>query len=125
MGWEIVSLVFGVISIGIAAYFFVWSMKQTNGNPVMEEFSKAVQEGAAAYLKRLFEALGLLAGVIAVIVLVTLGWEKAVAYLVGAACSAAAGYVGMYVATRANARVAWARARASRRPSPSAFTLAA
>ncbi|NLG27568.1 MAG: sodium/proton-translocating pyrophosphatase, partial [Chloroflexi bacterium] len=108
MGWEIVAMVFGALSVGVAVYLWFWTMKQANENPVMKAFSEAVQEGAAAYLKRLFEALGLLAGVIAVILLITLGWEKAVAYVFGAACSAAAGYVGMTVATRANARVAWA-----------------
>jgi K(+)-stimulated pyrophosphate-energized sodium pump len=74
----------------------------------MQQFSQEVQEGAAAYLKRLYQALGVLALVIAVLLLLLLGWRTALAYLVGSACSAIAGYVGMYVATRANARVAWA-----------------
>ncbi len=125
MGWEIVSLVFGAISIGVAAYFWVWTMKQTNDNPVMEEFSKAVQEGAQAYLKRLFQALGLLAGVIALVMLVALGWQKAIAYLFGAACSAAAGYVGMTVATRANARVAWAAREGLKKAFPVGFNAGA
>jgi K(+)-stimulated pyrophosphate-energized sodium pump len=43
-----------------------------------------------------------------IIMFFVLGWQAAIAYIIGAACSAVAGYAGMYVATRANARVAWA-----------------
>ncbi len=108
MVWEIVAIVSGIISIAIAAYLYKWVMAQENKNKTMAEFSEAIQKGAAAYLKRLFQALGGLAVVIFIILLVSVGWERALAYLIGSACSAAAGYVGMYVSTRANARVAWA-----------------
>jgi K(+)-stimulated pyrophosphate-energized sodium pump len=108
LGWEIFTLVSGVISIAVAAYLYTWVMKQPNESKAMADFSEAIQEGAAAYLKRLFQALAGLAAVIFVIVLITLGWQEGIAYLIGSACSAVAGYFGMYVATRANARVAWA-----------------
>jgi len=108
MGWLVVSLVSGVISVAVAAYLFKWVMKQPNENQAMADFSKAVQEGAVAYLKRLYQALGGLVVVIAIILVIALGWENAVAYVFGSVCSAVAGYAGMYVATRANARVAWA-----------------
>jgi len=107
MVWELVALVAGAISIGMAAYLYRWVMAQPNGSPEMERFSVAIQEGAAAYLRRLYQALALLAVVLVIIVLVAIGWESAVAFLVGAFCSGVAGYAGMYVATRANARVAW------------------
>jgi K(+)-stimulated pyrophosphate-energized sodium pump len=106
--WEIVALVTGLLSIGLAGYLYRLVMRQENESKAMAEFSKAVQDGAAAYLKRLFQALGGLAVVITIIMLVALGWRNAIAYLIGAICSASAGYLGMYVATRANARVAWA-----------------
>jgi len=108
MIWEIVALVAGVISIAVAAYLYKWTMSQQNGNPKMEAFSIAIQEGAAAYLKRLYQALGGLAVVIAIILVATIGLNTALAFLVGALCSGVAGYFGMYVSTRANARVAWA-----------------
>ena len=108
MVWEIVALASGVVSIGVAIYLFRWVMAQTNGNPTMGEFSEAIQQGAAAYLRRLYQVLGALAAAITVIILVAIGWQNAIAYIVGSASSAIAGYLGMYVATRANARVAWA-----------------
>jgi len=119
--WQIVALVTGLLSIGYAAYLYKWVMSQPNESKEMEDFSIAVQEGAAAYLKRLYQALGGLAVIITIIVLIALGWENALAFLIGAACSAVAGYFGMYVATRANARVAWAARKGLKAAFPVGF----
>jgi len=119
--WQIVALVTGLLSIGYAAYLYKWVMAQPNESKEMEDFSIAVQEGAAAYLKRLYQALGGLAIIITIIVLIALGWENALAFLIGSACSAVAGYFGMYVATRANARVAWAARKGLKEAFPVGF----
>jgi K(+)-stimulated pyrophosphate-energized sodium pump len=108
MVWQIVALVAGLVSIGVAGYLYRWVMKQQNLSAKMDEFSREVQQGAAAYLKRLFTALGGLCLVIAIILLFTLNWQSSLSYLIGSVSSAVAAYAGMYVATRANARVAWA-----------------
>jgi len=121
MTWEIVALIAGAASVGVAAYLFSWVMKQANESEAMAEFSKAIQEGAAAYLKRLFQALGILAAIIAVILIIALGWRTALAYLVGSTFSALAGYTGMYVSTRANARVAWAARSGLKKAFPVGF----
>ncbi|MCD6520473.1 MAG: sodium-translocating pyrophosphatase [Anaerolineae bacterium] len=119
--WEIVALACGALSIAVAGYLYKWVLSQPNEGEAMVEYSKEVQEGAAAYLKRLFEALGALAVVIAIVILVTLGWKTALAYLIGSFSSAAAGYAGMYVATRANARVAWAARSGLKKAFPVGF----
>jgi len=121
MTWEIVALIAGAASVGVAAYLFSWVMKQANESEAMAEFSKAIQEGAAAYLKRLFQALGILAVIIAVILIIASGWRTALAYLVGSTFSALAGYTGMYVSTRANARVAWAARSGLKKAFPVGF----
>ncbi len=121
MTWEVVALVAGVASIGVAAYLFTWVMKQVNESEAMAEFSRAIQEGAAAYLKRLFQALGILAAIIAIILLIAVGWRNALAYLIGSTFSALAGYTGMYVSTRANARVAWAARSGLKKAFPVGF----
>jgi K(+)-stimulated pyrophosphate-energized sodium pump len=108
MAWELVSLIAGVISMGVGIYLYTWVMAQLNENKEMEEFSDAIQEGAAAYLVLLFKWLAILAVVVALILGVVLGWQHALANIVGAISAAVAGYAGMYVATRANARVAFA-----------------
>jgi K(+)-stimulated pyrophosphate-energized sodium pump len=108
MVWQIVALFAGFVSIAVAGYLYSWVMKQQNLSTRMDEFSGEVQRGAAAYLKRLFTALGGLCLIIAIILLVTLDWESSLSYLIGSVSSAIAAYAGMYIATRANARVAWA-----------------
>ena len=119
--WEIVALVSGVISIVIAAWLYKWVMAQPNESKAMADFSVAVQRGATAYLKRLFQALGGLAIIITIIMLIVLGWQNAIAYLIGAVSSAVAGWAGMYVATRANARVAWAAREGLKKAFPVGF----
>ncbi|MHB0857319.1 MAG: sodium-translocating pyrophosphatase [Anaerolineae bacterium] len=121
MVWELVAIVAGLISIGIAAYLYRWVMAQPNENEAMERFSVAVQEGAAAYLQRLYQALAGLVVVIAIILIFAVGWQSAMAFVIGAFCSGAAGYAGMYVATRANARVAFAARSGLKKAFPVGF----
>jgi len=92
----------------VAGFFYKWLDKQVSKNTKSLEFSKEIQIGSVTYLKRLFQALFMLAGVITLIILFCLGWQTAIAYLAGAICSGSAAWAGMYISTRANAKVAWA-----------------
>ena len=121
VGWEILTLILGFISVVVAIYLYKWVEKQPNESKEMAEFSEAIQSGAAAYLKRLYQALGGLAAVIAIILLIALGWRSALAYIIGSVSSGIAGYLGMYVATRANARVAWAARSGLKKAFPVGF----
>ncbi|HRS22566.1 MAG TPA: hypothetical protein P5562_00195, partial [Candidatus Woesebacteria bacterium] len=64
----------GLISIVVAFYLYKWLDKQIGKNDKSNEFSKDIQLGSVAYLKRLFQALISLAGVVAIIVYFGLGW---------------------------------------------------
>jgi K(+)-stimulated pyrophosphate-energized sodium pump len=76
------------------------------GNERMVAISRAVQEGAQAYLRRQYLTIGVV-GVVVFIVLIPLqNIEVAIGFAIGALCSAAAGFIGMNVSVRANARVA-------------------
>ena len=121
MFWEVSALGAGGVSIAVALYLYRWVMSQTNGSKEMAEFSSAIQSGAAAYLRRLFQALGILALVVATVILITLDWRTALSYLAGSTCSGAAAYAGMYVATRANAKVAWAARSGLKKAFPVGF----
>jgi len=79
----------------------------------MREISRAVQEGAAAYLRRQYITVAAVAVVPFLILGLynKLGWGTAIGFLVGAGLSAAAGFIGMNVAVRSNARTAEAARR--------------
>lgn len=92
----------------MAAYLGTWVLKQDPGTERMQEISKAVQEGALAFLLREYRVLIIFAAVVFVILGFAVNWLTAVAFLTGGILSAAAGFIGMHVATRANARTAQA-----------------
>ena len=87
--------------------FLIWGvMKKSPGDEKMVAIQKAIQEGASAYLKRQNRTV-FFVGVVAVLILWKwLGLTVAEGFVVGAVASALAGYIGMMVAVRANARVA-------------------
>lgn len=81
------------------------------GTESMREIARAVQEGASAYLSRQFRTLALFAVVVCALLFLLPGdggvkLGRSVFFLIGAAFSAAIGYLGMWLATRANVRVA-------------------
>ena len=101
--WAIAS---GAIAVLFAVVLTAVVLRQPPGNARMVEIASAIQEGAAAYLNRQYTVIAAIGIVVAIIIGLTLGWVTALLYLVGAACSALAGYVGMNVSVRANMRTA-------------------
>jgi K(+)-stimulated pyrophosphate-energized sodium pump len=104
----LVGLVGAGIAVAYGLYLTFWLLKQPEGNERMKEIASAVQEGAAAYLKKQYTTIALVAIVpfIAIGVYNKLGWGTAFGFLIGAALSAAAGFIGMNVAVRSNLRTA-------------------
>jgi K(+)-stimulated pyrophosphate-energized sodium pump len=76
------------------------------GNERMRSISAAVQEGASAYLNRQYTTIAAVCVVVFILLIPLQNIRVAIGFLVGAGLSAAAGYIGMNVSVRANARVA-------------------
>ena len=96
-----------LLSIGYAAFLTWQVLKQPKGDQQMQDISSAIQEGASAYLKRQYRTIAIVA--LPVFIALWLLFQDnpwiAVGFLVGAAASALAGFLGMMVAVRANVRV--------------------
>jgi K(+)-stimulated pyrophosphate-energized sodium pump len=102
------ALVCAALGIAYGVALTWWLLQQSPGSERMQEISRAVQEGASAYLRRQYTTI---AGVAIALFLIIgfwndLGWGTAFGFLIGAVFSAAAGFIGMNVAVRANTRVA-------------------
>ena len=106
------ALICGLLAVAYGAYLTRWVLQQSPGNERMREIQAAIQEGASAYLNRQYRTVGVVAVVVAALLLIAgiwsddLGWKVALGFIIGAVLSALAGYVGMNTAVRANARVA-------------------
>src|SRR3981189_1721868 len=103
---------FALICAGAAVAYGIgltaWLLRRPAGNERMQEIARAVQEGAAAYLRRQYMTLAAVS-IVPFLLLGfynKLGWGTAIGFLIGALLSAAAGFIGMNGAGRSNARVA-------------------
>jgi len=89
-------------------------LKKEIGNNRMQEIANAIKEGAMAFLKRQYTTIAILSVILAIIILVvygfsgnfSYGWHTAIAFILGAACSALSGFIGMYISVRTNLRTA-------------------
>jgi K(+)-stimulated pyrophosphate-energized sodium pump len=106
-----------LISILVGLYFYRYVEKQDSGTERMREISDAIRAGAHAFLKREYTTLFMFVGVVAVLLLIFLPapiWAgnplknitTALSYIFGSVFSALAGYLGLTIATKANAKVA-------------------
>lgn len=113
-GEVLVAVGAGVLALLTAVILAVRVLKADPGSKVMISISDGVREGAMAFLKREYRSIAIFVVVLAILLAVGLrdeaveglGWKTAIAFLVGACCSMAAGFVGMQVSTRSNSRTA-------------------
>ncbi|HOK09311.1 MAG TPA: sodium-translocating pyrophosphatase [Candidatus Hydrogenedens sp.] len=101
-----------VLALLVVAYMIQYVLTKSQGNEKMARISKAVQEGALAFLLREYRYVMATVLIIAVLIAIVgemrpdlpLGWKTSIAFIIGAVASAMAGFLGMFIATRSNAR---------------------
>jgi len=111
----------GVLALIMAVVFRAEVLRASEGTERMQEIGKAVQEGASAYLTRQFKTLAVFAVIaFGLLFLLPGDWNikigRSVAFAAGALFSALIGYFGMWLAVRANVRVAAAAQNEGRNP---------
>ena len=94
----------GILGLFIAAILYGAVKKWPEGEGKVAEIGEAIHLGAMVFIKREYSLLAMFAGVLTVLLYLSLGLNTAIAFVVGAVCSASAGYIGMYTATQANTR---------------------
>ncbi len=100
------STLVGVLGVVFAILLAQVVKSAPAGNERMQEIAAAIQEGAIAYLNRQLVSVAIAGGVIFIIVAWALGSYTAFGFLIGAAASYLAGYIGMRVSVIANVRTA-------------------
>jgi K(+)-stimulated pyrophosphate-energized sodium pump len=108
------SLLVSVLALVAAGYLARYVLRQETGTAEMRQIAEAIREGAEAFLRRQYRTIGMMTAALAVIMFgcygIWTGWELSakttLAFILGAGCSALAGYVGMYISIRANIRTA-------------------
>jgi K(+)-stimulated pyrophosphate-energized sodium pump len=98
------AFVSALAALGLAAFFYLDVKKASPGNDRMVFLMTEIQNGAKAFLKAEYTWVAGFAAVMAVLLAVVIVPLAAVTYLLGAILSGSAGYIGMTVATMANAR---------------------
>jgi K(+)-stimulated pyrophosphate-energized sodium pump len=110
--WVVVVAVVALFALAVAGWLVREVLAASQGSPKMREISQAIQEGAAAYLRRQFRTIGIFVVVIFFVLLLlpadTAGvrWGRSAFFLVGALFSALTGFTGMSLTVRGNVRVA-------------------
>ena len=98
--------VLAILALVFAAAKTSMVSKAEAGTDRMKEIANSISEGAHAFLFAEYKILVIFVAVLCLLIGFFISWKTAICFLVGAAFSVAAGYVGMNVATKANVRTA-------------------
>jgi K(+)-stimulated pyrophosphate-energized sodium pump len=112
--WVVIVAVIGLLALGVAFALVREVLAASQGTQRMQEIARAVQEGAAAYLRRQFKTLSVFVVILFFVLLLlpvgdggdSVRWGRSGFFLVGALFSALTGFTGMSLCVRGNVRVA-------------------
>ncbi|MGI9607113.1 MAG: sodium-translocating pyrophosphatase [Acidimicrobiales bacterium] len=115
------AIVSALAALGLAAFFFNNVKAADPGNDRMVFLMTEIQKGAKAFLRAEYTWVSVFAGAMLVLLAFVISGWASISYLLGAILSATAGYVGMTVATMANARTTQAAKDGPAKALPVAF----
>ncbi len=98
------TIVPALIALLYSIFIIFWLKKQPEGEQKMKEISSAIYTGSQTYLNRQYRAVAIVAIILAIILYFVFDWLTVIGFLVGAVASALAGYIGMNIAVRSNAK---------------------
>ncbi|MDH3641009.1 MAG: sodium-translocating pyrophosphatase [Gammaproteobacteria bacterium] len=96
--------VFGIVGLIVAFIVFGLVKRYDEGPDNIRKIGDAIHQGAMVFMRREYTMLAGFAAVLLILLYIALGFDTALAFLVGALASASAGWIGMYTATKANTR---------------------
>jgi K(+)-stimulated pyrophosphate-energized sodium pump len=102
----IIALACALLGIGYGVVSIFSVLSKPMGNEDMVRIQNAIQEGASAYLKRQYTAIGMVGIAVFIIIIFALDTATAMGFAIGAVFSGLAGFIGMNVSVRSNSRTA-------------------
>jgi len=101
----LIPTILGVFGLVAAFYVYRLVLEYPEGTGKVVDIAQEIHRGAMVFMRREYTVLAVFAGVVTILIWISeLGWRTALAFVIGALCSASAGYIGMYAATKANVR---------------------
>src|SRR3990167_5354246 len=116
MDYNLIAFFVSIGALVFAGFLARWALRQGQGTPAMQEVAGIIREGSNAFVKRKYKTIALISLALAAVLLLVYGlsgqwihgWQTAGAFIFGAASSAVAGIVAMFVSVIANIRTAGA-----------------
>ena len=101
---QLTPTIIGLLGLGAALFLYKLVLGYPEGGSKIRNIAAQIHLGAMVFMRREYTMLVIFAAVLCVALLATLGFKTAFAFVVGAVCSASAGWLGMFSATTANVR---------------------
>lgn len=101
---ELIPIILGVVGLTTAYFLYKFVLGFAAGEGKIVDISDQIHIGAMAFIKKEYSILFIFSSILIVGIYIGLGFQSTLAFIIGALCSSATGFIGMYTATKANVR---------------------